>query len=142
MAVATSPSTHGGYVVAKYYVQCGPVQLVLDADSVDAAALSALDRSLQAHLWIYDDQDLTELDCRDHLMLEALMHLEPEVRVSEQGFDRDDAMSVGTPETVDHWHELMLGMRNLFMLAGMSPRRISGVAGSLDGRQSTVRYPR
>ena len=114
--------------MSKFYVQCGPIQIILEADSVDQAALSALDRSLQTHLWIYDDRGLTEQDRRDHLMLEALMHLDPVVRVSEQGFGRIDAYLVGTPETIDSWHRLMVGMNRLFIAAGLAPRSMAAVA--------------
>jgi hypothetical protein len=116
--------------MSKFYVQCGPLQIILTADSVEQAALSALDQMLQAHLWIYDDPDLSEQDRRDHMMLEALFHLDPAVRVSERGFDRADAELVGTPETIDHWHRLMVGMRRLFLVAGLSPRSMSDVASS------------
>lgn len=114
--------------MSKYYLQCGPIQTILEADSVEHAALCGLDRALQAHLWIYDDPGLTEQDCRNHLMLEALMHLEPVVRISERGFDRIDAQLVGTPETIHHWHRLMVGMNRLFIAAGLPPRPLSAVA--------------
>ena len=114
--------------MSKFYVQCGPIQTVLEADSVDQAALGGLDRTLQTHLWIYDDPGLTEQDRRDHLMLEALMHLDPVVRISERGFSRSDAYVVGTPETIDHWHRLMVGMNRLFIAAGLPPRSMSAVA--------------
>ena len=114
--------------MSKFYVQCGPIQTILEADSVDQAALSGLDRTLQAHLWIYDDPGLTEQDRRDHLMLEALMHLDPVIRVSEQGFDRSDAQLVGTPETIDSWHRLMVGMNRLFVAAGLPPRSMAAIA--------------
>ena len=112
----------------KYYVQCGPIQCILTADSPEQAAMSALDRTLQTHLWIYDDAGLSEQECRDHLMLEALFHLDPTVRVSEKGFDRTDALLVGTPETVDRWHRLMVGMNRLFIAAGLAPRSMAAVA--------------
>ena len=100
--------------MSKFYVQCGPIQTILEADSVEQAALSGLDRTLQNHLWIYDDPGLSEQDRRNHLMLEALLHLEPVVRISEQGFNRTDAHLVGTPETIDNWHRLMVGMKMSF----------------------------
>ena len=128
--------------MAKYYVECGPIQVIISADSVDSAAMSALDTSLQSHLWIYDDNQLTEQDCRDHLMLESLMHLDPAIRVSEQGFDRADAIYIGTPETVDRWHKLMMGMQKLFITAGLAPRSMSSVAGSSDFSRTQVRRPR
>ncbi len=127
--------------MAKYYAQCGPIQVVLTADSVDSAALAAIDKSLRVHQWIYDDEGLSEQDCRDHLMLEALLHLDPTIRVSEQGFDRPDAMLVGTPETVDCWHGLMVGMRNLFITAGLAPRTMSDVTG-ISAAAKPVRRPR
>lgn len=114
--------------MAKFYVQCGNLRVVLAADSVECAAMAGLERALQSHLWIYDDLDLSDDDCRMHLMLEALMHLQPTVRVSEQGFDRDDAVAVGTPETIDRWHRLMIGINRLFVAAGLLPRPIGNLA--------------
>ena len=114
--------------MSKYYVQCGPIRVLLTATSLEQAALSALDRTLQVHLWIYDDPGLTETDCRDHLMLEALCHLDPTIRVSERGFDRADACEIGTPETIDRWHRLMVGMNRLFLAAGLAPRPMVAVA--------------
>ena len=108
--------------MAKFYVQCGNIEVILTAETVEQAALSALDRSLQSHLWIYDDAGLSEADCHMHLMLEALMHLAPSIRISEQGFDRNDADQIGTPETVEQWHKLMVGMNRLFIAAGLAPR--------------------
>ena len=126
--------------MAKYYVQCGPIQSILLADSVDQAALVAIDRVLQNHLWIYDDPELTEPHQRDHLMLEALLHLEPTIRISERGFNRGDADAVGTPETVDQWHCLVVGISRLFVAAGLSPRSVSETA-DVD-RSSPPRLPR
>ena len=114
--------------MSKYYVQCGPIRVLLSSTSLEQAALSALDRSLQSHLWIYDDPGLTEANCRDHLMLEALCHLDSTIRVSERGFDREDAREVGTPETIDRWHRLMVGMNRLFLAAGLTPRPMAAVA--------------
>lgn len=114
--------------MAKYYVQCGPIRTILLADSIEQAAMSALDRTLQAHVWIYDDPQLSARDCHEHLMLEALLHLDPTLRISERGFDRDDAQLVGTPETVERWHSLMVGMQRLFIVAGLPARSIAEVA--------------
>ena len=114
--------------MSKYYVQCGPIRVVLIATSAEQAALAALDRTLHTHLWIYDDPGLRVGDCRDHLMLEALFHLDPSIRISEQGFDRSDAKLLGTPETIDQWHCLMVGMNRLFLAAGLPPRPMVAVA--------------
>ncbi len=106
----------------KYYAQCGPVRSIHLADSPQHAALIALDRTLQTHAWIYDDAGLTGRDRHAHLMLEALLHLDPSVGVSERGFDRHDATEIGTPETVELWHALMEGASRLFQAAGLPPR--------------------
>ena len=114
--------------MAKYYIQCGPIQTVLTAESTEKAALAALDRTLQTHLWIYDDPGLSEQDRHAHVMLEALCHLDPTLHISEKGFDRADAQSLDTQETVDRWHRLMVGMRRLFAVAGLPPRSMAEVA--------------
>ena len=127
----------------KYYVQCGPIRVVLLAKSVEQAAMSALDRTLQTHLWIYDDKSLSQRDCHDHLMLEALLHLAPTVSVSERGFDRVDAIAVPVPEIVSEWHQLMVGMNRLFAAAGLAPRSMSTIAGSEETSASPApRLPR
>ncbi len=124
--------------VPKFYVQCGPVRTILLADCHQHAAMSALDRSLQTHLWIYDDPQLSERDQQDHLMVEALLHLEPHAQVSEIGFDRDDAVPVGVPEIVTCWHQLMVGMRRMFVAAGLVGRSMASVAG-VEGRPDSGR---
>ena len=111
--------------MAKFYVQCGPIESILIADSAQQAAMAAIDHSLQSHLWIYDDPGLTASDCRDHLILEALLHLAPQVRVSERGFDRLDAIEIGTPETILAWHKLMVSIQNMFVMAGLPSRSMT-----------------
>lgn len=127
----------------KFYVQCGPVRTILLAEGPAQAAMSALDRTLQTHLWIYDDPQLSVTDCQEHLMIEALMHLAPSARVSEIGFDRDDAIDLGVPELITRWHQLMVGMNRLFASAGLAPRSMVTVSG-VESRPHSVapRLPR
>ncbi len=125
--------------MAKFYVQCGPLQVILVADSIRQAAISAIDKSLQSHLWIYDDGGMNHEDCRKHLMLEALLHLEPTVQISEVGFDRTDAATMGTPEAIDAWHHLMVGMNRLFIAAGLAPRTMAAVAKSSSVKDEPLR---
>lgn len=100
--------------MAKYYVSCGPMQEVCDAATAEQAALMALDGFFDAHRWVYDDAGLTDRCRRDHLALEALLHLEPEIRVSQRGFGRGDAAQLGTPEVLDQWHRLMSSIARLW----------------------------
>jgi hypothetical protein len=126
----------------KFYVQCGPVEVVLVSESVDCAAIGALNRALQAHCWIYDDPDLTDLSRRDHLMVEALCYLDPVIRISEQGFDREDAMLVGTPETVEQWHHLMTKVSQLYVAAGLPPRAMHPSSSGSRRGSNAPRLPR
>ncbi|TWU41368.1 hypothetical protein Q31b_28120 [Novipirellula aureliae] len=126
----------------KYYVQCGPIETVLDSDSPSTAAVNALDAALQNHLWIYDDCGLSERDCKTHLMLEALLHFDPSIQVSEQGFDRADAIQIGTPETVEAWHCLMVSLKRLFVAAGLTTRTMSSIGATATIECHSPRLPR
>lgn len=121
----------------KFYIQCGHMELVLSSDCAESAALAVIDRVLQPHVWIYDDPDLSEDDCRQHLLLEALLHLPTELRISERGFDRGDATAVPVPETIQSWHALMIGMQRLFEHAGLC-RTVAVLAGADAIRTATV----
>ncbi|MCO8122957.1 hypothetical protein NHH03_14510 [Stieleria sp. TO1_6] len=129
--------------MAKFYVQCGSIDLVISSDSVDSAAMAIIDRVLAPHLWIYDDQGLSELDCHQHLMLEALLHLPTQICVSQQGFNRKDAEIVSVPETIQTWHALMIGMQRLFAAAGLE-RSVAVLAGArvIDQAVKSPRLPR
>lgn len=113
----------------KFYVQCGPVEVVLLAEDAGSAAVAGIQRKLDAHLWIYDEPTLSDNDRRDHLMVEALLHLSPSIRVSRRGFDSDQFERFGTPETVLSYHRLMTGMRELFAAAGVPAATMQDVAG-------------
>ncbi|MEM9364498.1 MAG: hypothetical protein AAGD07_00775 [Planctomycetota bacterium] len=112
----------------KFYAQCGPHRLVVTTEDASTAAMRLVDIALSNHGWIYDDETLSDRDRRAHLMLEALLHLDPTVQVSQRGFDREDASRMGTPETVSHWHESMTAVGRLLQAAGLSPRPISQLA--------------
>jgi hypothetical protein len=114
--------------MSKFYVQCGPIEVVLSAATAEQAAMVAIDSALQSHLWIYEDEGLSDVQRRDHLMIEALLHLDSTIQVSEQGFDRSDAELVGTPETVDQWHRFMTQVNRLYVEAGLPCRSIRSVA--------------
>ena len=129
--------------MAKFYVQCGQTDLVLTSDSTESAALAMIDRLLEPHRWIYDDPNLGEMECQQHLMLEALMHLPTEILISQQGFDRSDAQSISVPETIQMWHALMVGIRRLIVRAGLD-RKVAVLARSrmIDFANTQPRLPR
>lgn len=108
--------------MAKYYVQCGPRSVIVEAIDNEAAAMHLMDLTMQAHAWIYDDAGLSDSDRHAHLAIEALLTLAPEIHVSEQGLGRADAISHGTPEILLLWHQTMSGLSRLFRSAGLTPK--------------------
>jgi hypothetical protein len=110
--------------MSKYYVTCGSLSLVVTAESAHQAAIRLLDEAMASHVWIYDDADLSDSDRRDHLTLEALLHLASSVSVSERGLGRQETAQFGVPELLEHWHCLMTAVSRLFVAAGLPPRRV------------------
>ncbi len=110
--------------MSKYYAICGSHSLIVTADSPQQAAMRLLDEVLAAHVWIYDDPDLSEQDRRDHLVLEALLHLDTCVTVSQRGLERSEEGHFEVPELIEQWHRLMTGVSRLFVSAGLVPRRV------------------
>lgn len=111
-------------VMSKFYVESGLVRQVLDAESVEMAALAVIDSVMKAHVWIYDDSSMSDEIRRDHLMVEALCCLDATITVSEIGFERADAAVCGTPEMVDEWHLLMTRLSDLYVAAGLPSRSL------------------
>lgn len=110
--------------MSKFYVACGSYSLIITAETAEHAAMRLIDEVMAAHVWIYDDAGLTEQDRRDHLILEALLHLGSSVAVSQRGIGRCDAGSFEVPELLEQWHRLMTGLSRLFIAAGLAPRRV------------------
>ena len=108
----------------KFYATCGSQSLVVIASSAQQAAMRLIDEALGAHIWLYDDDSLTEQQRRDHLVLEALLHLAPRVLVSECGAGRSEAGDFGVPELIEEWHQLMTAVSHLFVAAGIDARRL------------------
>ncbi|MCA9126493.1 MAG: hypothetical protein KDB22_05385 [Planctomycetales bacterium] len=107
----------------KYYAVCGSHALVVTADGPAHAAMRLVDEVLAPHMWIYDDESISDQDRRDHVTLEALLHLSSSVCVSQRGLGRRDCGEYGVPELLDEWHCLMAAAQKLFIAAGV-PRRI------------------
>ncbi len=99
--------------MAKYYIQSGTLRSIVDTDELQKAALWAVHRVMQQIAPIYDDCTLTPEQKEDCAMLEGLLVLDSTIRISEQGFDRDDAISIDTFEAVQHWHQLMIALDRL-----------------------------
>ena len=106
--------------MAKFYVQSGSVRSVVDSVDLDRAALWAVNEVMD-HALSLDGESLegdlyNESDCETEDFGSAKLdatkpiaesrYLGATVRISEIGFDRDDAMVVDTLEVFRHWYEL------------------------------------
>ncbi len=125
--------------MSKFYVSCGPISLVIEAADADAAAMALIDRALQPHRWIYDDAGLSDDDRRDHLMLEALMHMAPEVTVSERGHGRCEAAKFGTPDAIQRWHATTTAVARLLAAAGLVAINTAAAPPVIGGRRRVAR---
>jgi len=85
--------------MAKYYVESGHVRVVFDARNSTEAAVKAFQ-------WSCDKQSGIEVQSPLEHLWEAEergWQLDDEIRVSEIGFGRDDALSFDTLEVVAIW---------------------------------------
>lgn len=110
--------------MAKFYATCGSQSLTITAPTAQFAAMRLIDEAMAAHVWIYDDATISESDRRDHLVLEALLHLSPAVHVSERGLGNSEAGEFGVPELLDQWHRLMTGLSAMTIAIGLTARRV------------------
>ena len=110
--------------MAKYYASCGSQTLTISAPTAQFAAMRLIDEAMAAHVWIYDDANLSEQVRRDHLVLEALLHLGAKVCVSQRGPGRTDDGAVGVPERLDQGHMLMMGLSKMTISVGLTGRNV------------------
>ena len=93
--------------MAKYYVESGTIRTILDSMDVDRAVLWVINEAMEATLPL---GDADQLSFQTPLIPKPSHALGTQVYVSEQGFDRNDAMFVDTFEAFRHWYELFQAM--------------------------------
>ena len=91
----------------KFYVQSGNVELVTTAIHCRGAAIWGVHRTLSHSLPFLCDETT------DYLALDGLTRLGDTIRVSEQGFDREDASEFDTLEIVSEWNQLLVAIDRL-----------------------------
>ncbi len=87
--------------MAKYYVQSGRVQLVLQARSPRAAAVAAFQWSCERQATIQSGSPIEHLRIAE----QAGWQLDDVITVSEQGFGRHDALAFDTCHIVRAWEQ-------------------------------------
>ena len=90
--------------MAKFYVQSGSVRAIVDSLDMDRAALWVVNEVMTTTLPI-DDMSDDEATVERSDRIEG-QYLSETIKVSEQGFDRDDASEVDVLNAFRHWYEL------------------------------------
>ena len=99
--------------MAKYYVESGTLQLIVQADDPHKAALWAVHRAMQQIVPVYDEVRLSPETKADIALTEGAMVLGEELTLSEVGFDRTDGVSFDTADLVIEWNQLMIALTKL-----------------------------
>src|SRR5262245_55425257 len=88
----------------KYYVQSGRLEMVLQARDSRCAAIWAAHRTLSQTLpFLCEDE-------ADYSLVADLTRLGETIRVSQRGFDRDDAAIFDTLDIVTEWNQLLVAI--------------------------------
>ncbi len=77
------------------------------------AALWVVHRTMQQVVPVYDDSELSPNEKGEVAVVQGIMVLGNSVAISEQGFDRDDAIKLDTFDLVVQWHQLMVALSRL-----------------------------
>ena len=91
----------------KFYVQSGGLEMVLQARDSRCAAIWAAHRTLSQSLPFLCEEPT------DYAQLADLTRLGESIRVSQQGFDRDDAVVFETLDVVSEWNQLLVALDRL-----------------------------
>src|SRR5262245_12924396 len=88
----------------KFYVQSGSLEMVLQAKDSRCAAIWAAHRTLSQSLPFLCEE------ASDYTRLADLTRLGETIRVSQRGFDRDDAILFDTLDVVSEWNRLLVAL--------------------------------
>lgn len=105
--------------MAKFYVQSGTLRTVIDSPDFDRAALWAVHQAMQ-QIAPLDEEEATPDEKSQQLSQDGVIVLGDTIKISEIGFDRDDAAIVETFEAFHEWHCLVKAIDRLEMLLGDS----------------------
>ena len=96
----------------KFYVQSGGLEMVLQAKDARCAAIWAAHRTLSQSLPFLCEEP------SDYRLLADLTRLGERIRVSQRGFDRDDAIVFDTLDVVSEWNRLLVALDRIAAAEG------------------------
>lgn len=97
--------------MAKFYVESGSLRLVVDASDARRAALWAVHRSLE-HILPNENEEL-DVDNLPEVEPIGAMVLGDAIRLSERGFENQDAVHYDTLDVVSEWSQLMTALTRM-----------------------------
>lgn len=105
--------------MAKFYVQSGNVELILQAHDSRCAAIWAVHRTLGSTLPFLCEEAIAYRELGDLTRLDDMIH------VSEQGFDHSDSECFDTLEVIEEWNKLLVALDRLqSAVVGPSPAAV------------------
>ena len=97
--------------MAKFYIQSGGLRMIVQADTMQGAALWALHRCMCRTMpFLSDDPAPVDSDTVDS---DTVARLGETIRVSEIGFDRNDARYHLTLDVLTQWNQLMAALTRI-----------------------------
>ena len=104
----------------KYYITCGSYEFLTAGPDASSAALWTLHQYLDNRIDLdsVDWSDPTSIDRQD--LVCAMVELDEQLLVSEQGFGLADAGYFDTAELLTEWNQLILALRKLESLGRLS----------------------
>ncbi|QEG01963.1 hypothetical protein Mal15_60460 [Stieleria maiorica] len=99
--------------MAKYFVQSGTLRTTVQAESSRKAALWAVHQAMLQVLPVDDSDGQSAESKTESAATRGIRVMDQIVRVSELGFDRDDAPALSTMEVVQQWNEMFATLARL-----------------------------
>ena len=96
--------------MAKFYVQSGTLQAIIDSEDAERAALWAVHMAMQQVMPIENEQETIGIRSDGPSNMVALAET---IELSEVGFDRDDCLRIDTFEAFQHWNLLFKAVEKL-----------------------------
>jgi len=100
-------TSHRRHTMPKFYVQSGRLEMVLQARDSRCAAIWAAHRTLGQTLPFLCENE------SDYAVLADVTQLGATIRVSQRGFDREDAAIFDTLDIVTEWNQLLVALDRL-----------------------------
>lgn len=97
--------------MAKFYVESGSLRLIVDAADARRAALWAVHRALE-HILPNEEEEL-DVDNLPEVEPIGAMVLGDAIRLSERGFENNDATHFETLDIISEWSQLMQALTRM-----------------------------